>query len=71
MNDQAVLDGLLLQGNTKTMQVFVLKLKELWRQREMAYIQTWGKSAYCDCVFYQPGDYATALAQAEAALAGN
>jgi predicted nucleic-acid-binding protein len=39
---------------------FTIALKEIWRQREMAFMQQHARASFCDCLMYQEGDYAAA-----------
>jgi hypothetical protein len=35
-------------------------LKRIWRARELEFVKLSGRTAYCDCIFYEDGDYVAA-----------
>jgi len=50
----------------KLERLFVVALQSIWDVRAKAYVEKYGRQAFCDCVFYEEGDFAKAKEMAEA-----
>lgn len=63
MTDQDVLNA--VRGDRDLEKRLTAELKEIWRERELAFAQTHGRTPWCDCLMFEPGDFVEAKKRAD------